>query len=48
MIFVNKVKSLMTHLDPEYTICSINDPFLMITLLRTIFNTLSISKNNGV
>ena len=26
----------MTHLDPEYTVNSVNDPFLMIQLLSTI------------
>ena len=26
----------MTHLDPEYTVNSDNDPFLMITLLNSI------------
>lgn len=26
----------MTHLDPEYTVNSVNDPFLMITLLNSI------------
>ena len=30
---IGKAKSLMTHLDPDYTFNGINDPFLIITIL---------------
>lgn len=46
--FIDRIKGLMTHLDPDYTICGINDPFLIITLLRTITNSLNLAKKNGI
>lgn len=38
----------MTHLDPEYTISGINDPFLVITLLRALTNCLNVAKKKNV
>lgn len=37
----------MTHLDPDYTICGINDPFLVITLLKVLMNSLNLAKVNN-
>lgn len=45
--FVNKIKKLLTHLDPEYTIGGINDPFLVINLLRVLTDCLTICEKNG-
>ncbi len=47
-IFVDKVKSLMTHMDPEYSISGVNDPFLVISLLRALTNCLNIAKQKNV
>ena len=38
---VSKAKSLMTHLDPDYTFNGINDPFLIITILRVLRNCIN-------
>lgn len=38
----------MTHLDPEYTISGVNDPFLVISLLRALTNCLNIAKQKNV
>lgn len=38
----------MTHLDPEYTVSGVNDPFLIISLLRSLTNCLNASKRKGV
>ena len=46
--FVDKVKRLLTHLDPEYTIGGINDPFLVISLLRLLTDCLTICEKNKV
>lgn len=47
-VFIERVKSLMTHLDPEYTISGINDPFLVISMLRAITNSLTLAKLHNV
>ena len=43
-IFIDKIKSLIAHLDPDYVINGVNDPFLIISLIRQINNVLIHSK----
>lgn len=38
----------MTHLDPEYTIGGINDPFLVISLLRVLTDCFTLCEKNNI
>lgn len=48
LCFVDKVKKLLTHLDPEYTVGGINDPFLVISLLRLLTDCLTLCEQNFI
>ena len=37
----------MTHLDPDYTISGINDPFLVISLLRLLTLSVNMAKKSN-
>ena len=45
---IQKIRSLINYVDNEYNYNNINDPFLIISLIRLIFNTLSVCKTEKV
>lgn len=40
LCLIDKIKSLLSYSDPDYTVNSVNDPFLLISSLQTIKNIL--------
>ena len=47
-LFVKKIRKLVSHLDPDYSFHSVNDPFLIIGLLRSINGVLKKSQACGL
>lgn len=45
---LEKVRSLISHIDPDYAIGGVNDPFLLIAIIRCVRSMLEAAEHYGV